>query len=238
MYIESRPYGLAGKGFHGGIILHRPNPPFGATFTYYLKDGLKTRAEIEERERKGGVKKGETPPYPTYDELRREDEEEPPSITFTVTDESGKPSENHGPVSKGFNRVALGSPVFRLTPARLKDPEPDLFAPGDESPLAMPGTYSVTMSKRVEGVTTGIAGPVTFSASVLSNSSLPAPDRKALLEFQKSVASLQRAVLGASRAADELKGRIALIRKALSDVQAPRRACAEMSILSTPPYGR
>jgi len=222
MYIESRPYGLAGKGFQGESFYTAANPPFGATFTYYLKDGLKTRAEIRKEKEKEVLKNGGTPPYPSYDELLREDEEEPPSITLTVTDESGNLVRRiNGPVTKGFNRVAWDLRYSALTPARLKDPEPDPFAPGDESPLAMPGTYRVAMSKRVDGVTTELAGPVTFSASVLSNSSLSASDRKALLEFQKSVASLQRAVLGASRSVDELKSRTALIRKALNDVQAP-----------------
>jgi len=85
----------------------------------------------------------------------------------------------------------------------------------------MPGTYSVSISKTVDGVTTNIAGPVSFAAAVLSNSSLPAADRNALVQFQRAVASLQRAVLGASQSVDELKGRISLIKKALGDMEAP-----------------
>ncbi len=225
MYIEARPYGLTGKGFLGESFFTAPNPPFGATFTYYLKDALKTRADMRKEKEKEAVKKGETPPYPTYDELRREDEEEPPSVTFTVTDESGNVVRRiNGPVSKGFNRVTWDLRYSPLTPARLKDPEPDVFSAGDESPLAMPGTYRVTMSKTVEGVSTDLGAPVTFTASILSNTTLPATDRNALLRFQRSVASLQRAVLGASRSVDELKNRVSFIRRALRDVQGPASA--------------
>jgi septal ring factor EnvC (AmiA/AmiB activator) len=85
----------------------------------------------------------------------------------------------------------------------------------------MPGTYKVSMSKRVDGVTTEIGAPAAFSAAVLSNSSLPAPDRNALQQFQRSVASLQRAVLGASQSVDELNNRIALMKKAMNEMQAP-----------------
>ena len=222
MYIESRPYGLTGKGFLGEAFYTAANPPFGATFTYYLKDALKTRAEARKEKEKEALKKGETVPYPSYDELRREDEEEPPTVTLTVTDESGNVVRRlNAPVTKGFNRVTWDLRYSALTPARLKDPEPDVFGPGDESPLAMPGTYKVSMSKTVDGVTTEIAGPVSFTASVLSNSTLPAPDRNALFAFQRSVASLQRAVLGASQSVNELKNRVALIKKALREMQAP-----------------
>jgi photosystem II stability/assembly factor-like uncharacterized protein len=222
MYIESRPYGLAGKGFQGESFYTAPNPPFGATFTYYLKDALKTRAQIRKEKEKEALKKGETPPYPSYEELRKEDDEEPPSLTFTVTDESGNIVRRlNGPLTKGFNRVTWNLRYSPLTPARLKEAEPDAFTSGDQSPLAMPGAYKVSMSKRADGVTTDIAGPVTFSAATLSNSSLPAADRNALLQFQRAVAFLQRAVLGASQTVDELKNRIALIKKALGELQAP-----------------
>jgi hypothetical protein len=77
------------------------------------------------------------------------------------------------------------------------------------------------MTKSVDGVTTEIAAPVPFAASVLSNSSFPAPDRHELLQFQRAVASLQRAVLGASQSVDEVKNRITLIKKALNEIQAP-----------------
>ena len=222
MYIESRPYGIVGKGFQGESFYAAPNPPFGATFTYYLKDALETRAKIRKEKEKEALKKGEALPYPSYEELRREDEEEAPSLALTVTDQSGNVVRRiNGPLAKGFNRIAWDLRYSPLTPARLKDPEPDAFSAGDQSPLAMPGTYSVSISKTVDGVTTGIAGPVSFSAAVLSNSSLPAADRNALLQFQRTVASLQRAVLGASQSADELMNRISLIKKALNETQAP-----------------
>ena len=37
-YVPTRPYGLRGKGFQSSAFFTADNPPFGATFTYYLKD--------------------------------------------------------------------------------------------------------------------------------------------------------------------------------------------------------
>src|SRR5690606_38939689 len=42
MYVESVPLGLAGKSFQGDNFYMAPNPPIGATFTYYLKEEIKS----------------------------------------------------------------------------------------------------------------------------------------------------------------------------------------------------
>jgi hypothetical protein len=228
MYIEARPYGLKGKSFLGESFYTADNPPFGATFTYYLKESLKTKKELRQEHEKEMLKKKETPPYPSYEELRAEDEEEAPSILLTVKDEAGNIVRTiEGPITKGMNRVAWDLRYAPLTPAKLKPAEPDPFTETDQSPLAMPGTYSVSLAKRVNGVVAQLAGPQKFSASVLSNTSLPAPDRDALVAFQQKVARLQRAVLGASRSVDEVKNRIEFIKQALLNTQAPTTGLGE-----------
>ena len=53
MYIQSQPLGGRGKSFQGESFYTADNPPFGATFTYYLKEELKTKkAKRQEAERK------------------------------------------------------------------------------------------------------------------------------------------------------------------------------------------
>ncbi|MGD2245833.1 MAG: glycosyl hydrolase, partial [Candidatus Aminicenantes bacterium] len=45
MYMESSPLGsggAAGKGFQGEMYFNAKNPPFGAVFTYHLKESIKT----------------------------------------------------------------------------------------------------------------------------------------------------------------------------------------------------
>lgn len=222
MYIESRPYGLKGKAFQGESFFTAENPPFGATFTYYLKDALKTKKELRQEREKAALKKGETPPYPSMDELRAEDEEEKPSIILTVKDESGNVVRRlNGPVTKGMNRIAWDLRYSPLWPVKEKDEEPDVFTEVDQSPLAMPGNYTVSLTKKVNGVATELSSSQTFMASILGNVSLPAQDRNALVEFQRRVAELQRAVLGASQLVDDVKSRVALIKKALLQTQAP-----------------
>ncbi|HLF15542.1 MAG TPA: glycosyl hydrolase [Bacteroidota bacterium] len=234
MFIPSRPYGGRGKSSQGEAFYTADNPPFGATFTYYLRETIKTRKEIRQDAEKEALKKGETPRYPSFDELRVEDEEEAPAIILTVWDDAGNIVRRlTGPVAKGFTRVSWNLRYAALTPASMAGPagpdEADPSAEGEQGPLALPGRYKITLAKRVGGVVTELAGPQTFSATALGAATLPAADRNALVEFQRRVADLQRAVLGASRVADELKNRIALIRKALHDTPtAPAQLWADV----------
>jgi hypothetical protein len=90
--------------------------------------------------------------------------------------------------------------------------------------LALPGTYKVSLWKRVNNGTTKLTDEQTFTAAVLGTASLPPAERKELLAFQSKVGELQRAVAGASRLVNEMKSRMALIKKSLADAaNAPPR---------------
>ena len=71
------------------------------------------------------------------------------------------------------------------------------------------------MWKVVEGVYTELAGPQKFTAKVLENTTLPAEDQMALIEFRKDVAELSHAVQGAVEATGDLADKIVLIKQAL-----------------------
>src|SRR5207302_4095594 len=71
-YIESRPYGLRGKGFQGESFFTAENPPFGASITYHLKDALKTKKQGRKDAEKAAAKQGSPPPHPSKEDLRAE----------------------------------------------------------------------------------------------------------------------------------------------------------------------
>jgi hypothetical protein len=70
--------------------------------------------------------------------------------------------------------------------------------------LAMPGKYKVALSLTSAGETKLLAGPVDFNAVVLNNTTLPATDRAALVEFNKKVADLARVMQGTEQYANLL----------------------------------
>ena len=220
MYIEARPLGGRGKGFQGESFYSADNPPFGAVFTYHLKESLKTKKERRQEAEKDAEKKGVAAPYPTFEQLKAEDQEEAPAILMTVTDAEGRVVRKlTGRNSSGMNRVTwdLRSPA--PTPPQQQQ-EADFFDEGPSGPLVMPGEYKVTLAKRVEGKVTQLAGPVSFNVVVEGQASMKAEDRKVLVDFQQKVARLQRAVTGASRLSADVKTRLGQIKLALHQTPA------------------
>ncbi|MDX6611739.1 MAG: hypothetical protein QOD75_925 [Blastocatellia bacterium] len=222
LYVQSQPLGGRGKSFQGESFFTAENPPFGATFTYYLKDELKTRKAKRQEAEKDADKKGTGTILPSQTDLRSEDEEEAPAIIITVMDGEGRVVRRlTGPVTAGIQRVNwdLRYPPASLPPPPNPDTE-DIFADPPGGPLVMPGSYKVSMAKRVGGVMTPLGSPQEFRIVVEGQDAMSPADRAALAEFQRKAARLQRAVQGALEAANALKPRLALIRRALLDTPA------------------
>jgi photosystem II stability/assembly factor-like uncharacterized protein len=219
MYIESHPLGGRGKASQGESFFTAPNPPFGATLTYYLKERLKTKKELRQEAEKEAEKKGITLPYPTPEQLRAEDEEEPPAIILTVTDASGNVVRRlAGANAPGMQRMTwdLRWPAPMLQTQRRGGGGEG----GPSGPLVMPGTYKAFVAKRVNGVTTPLTEPQSLTVYVEGVSGMPAEDRKILVEFQEKVARLQGATYGAVQAASELLTRLGLMKRALQETPA------------------
>ncbi|HZI93735.1 MAG TPA: glycosyl hydrolase [Patescibacteria group bacterium] len=219
MYVPSTPIGLREKSFQGETFYTAPNPPFGAVFTYYLKDDIKTLKKKRQDEEKELVKKGGDVFYPSWETLRAEDREEEPAILLTITDEEGNVVRRlTGPVKSGFHRVAWDLRYPASVPATQAPPPADNpFADPAIGPMAVPGTYKVSIARRVGGIVTPLGDPQRFEATPLGTASLPAKDRAAVLAFEKKTARLQRAVLGAIQSAEEAGTHLTNLRKALAD---------------------
>ena len=90
MFIPAQPNGGREKAFFGDRFFSAPNPPFGAVFTYYLKDEIKTRRKTRARRGEGQAEEGRgTRRIRRWDDLREEDREEDPAILLTVTGSDG-----------------------------------------------------------------------------------------------------------------------------------------------------
>lgn len=83
------------------------NPPFGATFTYYLKDKLKSLKDVRTEEEKKLTKDKKAIPFPGWDALDEEMAQEAPAIYLTVTDAAGNVVKQvKGKNAKGISRVS------------------------------------------------------------------------------------------------------------------------------------
>jgi photosystem II stability/assembly factor-like uncharacterized protein len=220
-YVErSRLGGRDGRGSQGARYYTAPNPPFGAVFTYHLKEKLQTRREARKEAEKEAAKAGKPYRYPSLDELRAEDQEKEPQAWLVVKDDQGAVVRRI-PASreKGVHRASWDLRYPSARPVELKPPK----EPTDEGedlppsgPLALPGRYTVALAKQVDGKTTDLGEPVAFNVVPLELATFAAKDKAATLEFQNKVARLQRAVEGTLKAAQEIQTRLDHLRKAVA----------------------
>jgi len=220
LYVERRPLGVPKKGMQGENFYAAENPPFGAVFTYYLKEELKTKAERRHDAEEKAAKDGKTLPYPSRDQLRAESEEQKPEIFLMMYDESGKPLRRvNGETAAGIHRAAWD--LRYATPALKTEGGSE----GDEDwpswrnmgPLVMPGEYSVRLFQKMDDKISPLAGPLNFNVIADGASAIRPADRAAITDFQRKAAGLYRAVSGAENAAQDLDKRLKEIRRALQE---------------------
>jgi photosystem II stability/assembly factor-like uncharacterized protein len=221
MFIPSQPLGYRGKGFQGESFYSAPNPPFGAIVTYYLKEDLLARKAARRKAEREVIEENGDVFYPSWEQLKVEDREEDPVIVLTVSDEDHRVVRRFtGPATAGFHRVAWDLRFADARPTDLEPPDDDPFDNPQVGPMSAPGSYTVTVAKRVAGQSTTLGTPQTFTAEPLGAGSLPAPDRAAVMAFARKTARLQRAVFGAVEAATDAQTQIDHMKKALMDTPA------------------
>jgi hypothetical protein len=233
-YIPGSIFG-GGKGDQGENFFTAPNPPFGAAITYHVKDGYRTKAQERQQRERAAMQRGETPPYPTPEQLRAESEEEPPAILLTVTDAAGKVVRRiDEPATQGIHRVTwdlrgqsatvpaggggrggAGGGRGGAGGAGGGEEEPAAFGGrgGGGGALVVPGKYTVTLAKRIDGVVTPLPGSQTFE--VAGEGPSTREDRTALSDFEAKLEKLQQALTATQESAAEARTRLEAIRRAV-----------------------
>src|SRR4029078_558694 len=217
----------------GATFYTAPNPVYGATFTYYIKEAPQTLRQKRQAAERRAEREKQPIRYPSINELRAETEETPPALVFTITDSEGKivrrMTANAG---TGIQRATWD---MRYTPPSIPNQPPAGGGPGGptpppeagagfgfggpQGPLVMPGKYTVTMAMRVSGVTTALPGSQTFNVTVEGRERMSPAELQVLADFQRKVSALQRSVSAASAAATEAKTRIGQLKR--SALEAP-----------------
>jgi photosystem II stability/assembly factor-like uncharacterized protein len=215
MYVDSRPLGLRGKGSQGESMYNAKNPPLGAVFTYYFKDTLRTSKSTRQKQENIKIKNNEDVSYPSLDALRNEDREESPFLLFTIYNDDG--NEIRKLVEKpklGVNRLVWNFRHTSQSNIQLKSSEPGRYGESNSGPLALPGTYYISMHKVVNGIPTLMVDKTPFKCTWLDQLSIPSSDKEALLAFGQKVQRLRKAVDAAGKVLEENKQRINFIKSA------------------------
>lgn len=214
-YVESNPLGLRGVSSQGASMYAAPNPEFGATFTYFIKEKPKSPKEQRQEKEKKAKEAGKDIDYPSYDEFVAEDNYEKAYLLFVVKDNAGNEVRKiKKSVGTGIQRVNWNLRYPSTTPIQPKQGEVGRYSNPNEGPLALPGNYSVELWQADNGVLTKLVEPTAFEVEALENSSL---DRQtaANIAFKREVQELRRKIRGSSNEQGELNNRIKHIKHAV-----------------------
>jgi len=174
------------KGSQGDAHYVAPNPDFGATFTYYLKDGLKTTKELRQ-EREKSISPDADIPFPGWEAVEAERNEDKPRILLSISDDQGTVVRRiTGPVKAGFHRVAWDLTYPLPNAIDLKGTA--TASNDDEAPsglLAPPGKYAVTLIKEVNGTLTNLSEPQPFEVVPMRKAALASADPEAAVAFYR-----------------------------------------------------
>ena len=206
-YVPKRSLGCGSDGCkssQGAAYFLAPNPPFGATFTYYLSEQIRTQQEQRREREKPLEEAGKDTPYPGWDALEGEALEDAPAMVLTVSDADGKVVRHiEGPVTAGFHRVAWDLRYPPVDPWKPEDQrEQSRWSPGGV--LAEPGSYTVSLAQRVDGQLQDLNQSQTFKVESIREPSLEGSSQDVRVAFNRRADELRRAVAGSVSAIDEL----------------------------------
>jgi photosystem II stability/assembly factor-like uncharacterized protein len=160
------------KGDQGAGHFVADNPPFGAVFTYYLKDNLRSDSEARKEAEKAAKKEGKGAPFGGWDAMEAERRESGPKVWLTIRNEDGNVIRRiAGETKKGFHRTAWDLRYPEPDAIKMIPDPPPMWPEPPTGQMCAPGTYSVTMSTMIDGQVTE-HGEHTFVVKPMRSGSL------------------------------------------------------------------
>ncbi len=216
-YIERGVLGGNEKGSQGHGLYTAPNPPFGAVFTYHLAESYKTDEQKRQEREKELIEVRDDVPFPGWEQVEAERRQPDPAVLMTVRDADGNVVRRlEGPTSSGFHRVAWD----------LRMPAPNAIGDSGgwgepEGFMVAPGTYTVELAKRIDGVVTALAEPQSFDVVRMREGTLDGAEPAETVAFWKRLSAMQRRVSAANQVISEAREKVDALGAALAGSTAP-----------------
>lgn len=201
------------------------NPPFGATFTYFLPEKLKSLKESRNEKEKALNKQNSSISFPGWNALEDEKNQEKPSVVLLVKDSQGNVINTvKGTNKKGFNRVSWNLSHADRVGVKLKKPkggDDDFFG----SPyLATPGKYTVELYKKIDGDWTQLSEAQTFEVKPLAKGALPAKPTSEIDGFREMYQEYRQDLSATNAVLDKGLSKIDAMQRALEQAKHPTAA--------------
>ncbi|WP_242132780.1 WD40/YVTN/BNR-like repeat-containing protein [Aestuariivivens marinum] len=160
-----------GTSSQGASFFTAKNPDYGAIFTFYIPENFNTKKAIRQKKEKTLKKENKDIPFPGWEALDAEKNQEKPTATLVISDlDNNIITRINTPYKKGINRVAWN----------LKKPfTPYLDTNSNRSQFRQihvsPGTYKVTLYSIIEGDAKTLGTTQTFEVERIRKNTLKNP---------------------------------------------------------------
>jgi photosystem II stability/assembly factor-like uncharacterized protein len=199
IFEKRSPMAMGGRAFQGASFYTADNPAYGVTFTWHMKDSLQTLKQKRKKKESALKARNADVPYPSWDELKAEDREVAPKVTLTIRDADGSiVNRINGSTSKGLHRSTWNMSWSNEGYAM--------------APIALPGTYTVEISKTVNGETETLVEPVEFQIEPLQIDGVEDHDREASLAFANEARRVYGVIRAATTVSRETRDELASMR--------------------------
>ena len=206
LYVPADPLGLEGTGFQGHNMWSAKNPEFGAVFSLHLKDEFKTLKSIRQEKEKLLEKDKKDVDYPSFDEIRKEENDEDAKLIWIISDALGKEIRRMTSTpAKGLNNLTWNLRSNNTNPIKA----------GGNGFLVSPGKFSLSVCLLKNGSIEVLVDKQMFNVRGLNNQTLIAKNPEELTKFRAEVAELNRKVSGASNLLGEAQEELDFIIEAL-----------------------
>ncbi|MTI87119.1 MAG: glycosyl hydrolase [Balneolaceae bacterium] len=197
----------------GSNFFTAENPPFGAVFTYYLKDGYKSLTQ-QRKETERALEEDEDVIFPGWDSLEAEKREEGPQVFITIKDSGGNVVKRvQGATAAGFHRINWELDYASKDVVEVNEQPGGWFGGGFK---VTPGTYTATLYKKIRGEVSPLSNPVTFEVKPLRDGTLERASNSEIAAFRETLTSFQQDLSLLSDELDEQINHIKAMQVALS----------------------
>ena len=173
-----------GPGYQGASHYVAENPPYGASFTYYLKEGIQQPDDERKKREMKADTTGMDIEFPGWDVLDEEKSNPEDQVWIQIENNQGDIIRTvKGPAKKGFHRITWD----------MHYPSP--YTVDDKSKgrrkglLAAPGTYRATMYLDKDGTLTAIGTPLEFKLQPLYEPAIQRYSSEEVSSFWRSYES-------------------------------------------------
>lgn len=193
-YIPRSSIGFRGaQGDQGAGYYVAPNPSFGAVFTYYLKEGTKSKTKLRQEAEKKAAKEKRVLKATSWDDLDAELTEVSDRLFLVIQNTDGETVRRiKCKDKKGFTRVAWD---LRYPAADLIELNPRPRGEWEDEPagmLAPPGEYTAFLVKESAGTETILSDKVSFKVKPLYEPVTGGPSASETALFWDGYTALQK----------------------------------------------